>query len=61
MAFVVVYDTCALYGNTPRDLLIRVAQAGMVQAKWSEDILDFTACPRRGYPVGRSTQRDRRP
>ena len=40
MAFVVVYDTCALYGNTSRDLLIRVALAGMVQAKWSEDILD---------------------
>lgn len=40
MAFVVVYDTCALYGNTSRDLLIRVAQAGMVQAKWTDDILD---------------------
>lgn len=40
MAFVVVYDACALHGNTSRDLLIRVAQAGLVQAKWSETILD---------------------
>jgi len=40
MAFVVVYDACALHGNTSRDLLIRVAQAGLVQAKWSGQILD---------------------
>ncbi|MFI6152209.1 PIN domain-containing protein [Kitasatospora sp. NPDC051170] len=40
MAFVVVYDACVLYPNTLRDLLIRVARAGMVQAKWSEQILD---------------------
>lgn len=40
MAFVVVYDACVLHGNTCRDLLIRVGQAGLVQAKWSEQILD---------------------
>ncbi|WP_236241810.1 PIN domain-containing protein [Streptomyces sp. CC228A] len=40
MAFVVVYDACVLYPNVVRDLLIRVALAGMVQAKWSDQILD---------------------
>ncbi|AUY49747.1 PIN domain-containing protein [Streptomyces sp. CB01881] len=40
MAFVVAYDSCVLHPNVVRDLLIRVAQAGMVQAKWSEQILD---------------------
>lgn len=40
MAFVVVYDACALYGNTSRNLLIRVAQARLVQAKWTDQILD---------------------
>ncbi|GAA4606063.1 hypothetical protein GCM10023195_21430 [Actinoallomurus liliacearum] len=40
MAFVVVYDANVLYGNTVRDLLIRIAQAGMVQAKWTHKILD---------------------
>lgn len=40
MAFVVVYDACVLYPNTLRDLLIRVAQRGLVQAKWSDLILD---------------------
>ena len=40
MAFVVVYDACVLYPNALRDLLIRVAQAGMVQAKWTHQILD---------------------
>lgn len=40
MAFVVVYDSCVLYPNVVRDLLIRVAQAGMVQARWTDLILD---------------------
>ena len=40
MAFVVVYDACALHGNTSRDLLIRIAQAGLVRAKWTDRILD---------------------
>ncbi len=40
MPFVVVYDACVLYPNTLRDLLIRIAQAGLVQAKWTDQILD---------------------
>lgn len=40
MAFVVVYDANVLYGNTLRDLLIRIAQAGVVQAKWTDAILN---------------------
>src|ERR1017187_7812531 len=40
MAFIVVYDANAMYGNSPRDLLIRIGRAGLVQAKWTEDILD---------------------
>jgi predicted nucleic acid-binding protein len=40
MAFTVIYDANAMYGNTPRDLLIRIARAGLVQAKWTEEILD---------------------
>jgi predicted nucleic acid-binding protein len=42
VAFVVVYDANVLYPNALRDLLIRVAQAGMVQAKWTHQILDET-------------------
>ena len=40
MAFIVVYDACVLYPAPLRDLLIRIANAGIVQAKWSERILD---------------------
>jgi len=40
MAFIVVYDANVLYPNTLRDLLIRIAQAGMVQARWTSEILD---------------------
>ena len=40
MPFIVVYDANALYPNAQRDLLIRVAQHGLVQAKWTEEILD---------------------
>ncbi|WP_415948254.1 PIN domain-containing protein [Streptomyces sp. KLOTTS4A1] len=40
MAFIVVYDACVLYPSTLRDLLIRTAQAGLVQAKWTDRILD---------------------
>lgn len=42
MAFVVVYDANVLYPGTLRDVLIRVAMAGMVQAKWTDQILDET-------------------
>lgn len=40
MAFIVVYDANVLYPSTLRDLLIRIAQAGLVQAKWTDEILD---------------------
>jgi len=40
MAFVVVYDANVLYPATLRDVLIRVAQTGLVQAKWTAEILD---------------------
>jgi hypothetical protein len=40
MAFIVVYDANAMYGNTLRDLLIRIGRAGLVQAKWTQGILD---------------------
>ena len=40
MPFVVVYDANVLYPRTLRDLLIRIAQAGLVQAKWTDEILD---------------------
>jgi hypothetical protein len=33
---IVVYDANALYPNAQRDLLIRVALHGLVQAKWTE-------------------------
>jgi predicted nucleic acid-binding protein len=40
--FIVVYDANVLYPGSLRDLLIRVAQAGLVQAKWTHRILDET-------------------
>lgn len=40
MPFVVVYDADALYGNAQRDLLMRIARSGLVQAKWTDTILD---------------------
>ncbi|MFG2075163.1 PIN domain-containing protein [Nonomuraea maritima] len=40
MTPVVVYDANVLYGNALRDLLIRLAMTGRVQAKWTNRILD---------------------
>jgi predicted nucleic acid-binding protein len=42
MPFIVVYDANALVGNALRDLLIRIGQSGLVQARWTERILDET-------------------
>ena len=42
MTFVVIYDANVLYPSTLRDVLIRLAQTGLVQAKWTEKILDET-------------------
>ena len=39
MAFTVVYDACVLYPAPLRDLLIRIAQTGVVRGRWSERIL----------------------
>ncbi|MBB4913221.1 putative nucleic acid-binding protein [Streptosporangium saharense] len=36
----VVYDANVLYGKTLRDLLIRLAMTGRLQAKWTGKILD---------------------
>jgi hypothetical protein len=38
MPFVVIYDASVLYPNTLRDLLIRIAQSGLVHARWTEQI-----------------------
>jgi predicted nucleic acid-binding protein len=40
VAFVVIYDACVLYPAPLRDLLIRLANTGVVRARWSEQILD---------------------
>ena len=45
MPFVVVYDANALYGNAQRDLLIRIAQSGLVQAKWTEPLIESLQLP----------------
>ncbi|MDQ5841532.1 MAG: PIN domain-containing protein, partial [Chloroflexota bacterium] len=42
MTFVVIYDANVLYPSTLRDVLIRLAQTGLIHAKWSETILDET-------------------
>lgn len=38
--FVVVYDACVLYPAPLRDLLMRLAQTGIVRARWTSVILD---------------------
>jgi hypothetical protein len=40
MAQVVIYDACVLHPAPLRDLLIRLAQAGLVRARWTHTILD---------------------
>lgn len=40
MALVAVYDACVLFPATLRDLLLRLVDAGLVQARWSDRILD---------------------
>ncbi|MFD5249706.1 PIN domain-containing protein [Amycolatopsis sp. NPDC058340] len=36
----VLFDADVLYPNVLRDLLLRIAQSGFVQAKWTDEILD---------------------
>jgi predicted nucleic acid-binding protein len=38
--FVVIYDACVLYPFHLRDLLVRLGASGLVQAKWTHEILD---------------------
>ena len=40
MAFVVLYDACVLHPAPLRDLLVRLANTGVVRARWSAAILD---------------------
>ncbi|WKX01749.1 PIN domain-containing protein (plasmid) [Rhodococcus aetherivorans] len=40
MTFTVVYDANVLYPNVLRDVLIRLAQTGLVHARWTDRILD---------------------
>ena len=40
MAFVVIYDDNVLYPSLLRDVLIRVAQRGLVRGRWTDRILD---------------------
>jgi len=40
MPFVALYDTDALFPNSQRDLLIRIGMTGLVQAKWTQRIID---------------------
>lgn len=42
MSFVVLYDANVLWPAVLRDVLIRVAQTGLVQAKWTDEILGET-------------------
>ncbi len=41
-SFVVVYDACVLYPAPLRDLLLRIAESGIVRARWTDAILDET-------------------
>jgi hypothetical protein len=56
MPFTVVYDANVLYPSSLRDLLIRVAQAGLVQAKWTEAILDETSATSRSIDLTSTEQ-----
>lgn len=39
-AYTVIYDACVLYPAPLRDLLVRLAEKGVVRARWTEQILD---------------------
>jgi hypothetical protein len=60
MPFVVLYDANALYGNAQRDLLIRVARQNLVQAKWTDEILqEMVTARRRNHPEVAQEKLDR--
>ncbi|MFD5561237.1 PIN domain-containing protein [Kitasatospora griseola] len=62
MPFIVVYDSCVLYPNTLRDLLVRLALTGIIQVKWTEQILDEVdrALIERGISSEKNAERRRR-
>jgi hypothetical protein len=35
-----IIDACALYSAPVRDLVVRLAQAGLLQARWTDEIHD---------------------
>jgi hypothetical protein len=37
-SFAVIYDACLFYPAPLRDLLLRLAQTRLFQARWSEEI-----------------------
>lgn len=47
MPFIVIYDANALYPNAQRDLLLRIAGQGLVQAKWTDQIMEEMLTARR--------------
>ena len=60
VAFVVVYDACVFYPSILRDLLIRIHRAGLVQAKWTDEILhEMTTALRRDFPDITEAKADR--
>ncbi|MHB1682066.1 MAG: PIN domain-containing protein [Bacilli bacterium] len=40
MAFVAFLDTCVLYPANLRDVLLSIAEVGIYQIRWSEDVLE---------------------
>jgi len=56
MAFAVAYDASVLYPSTLRDLLIRIAQSGLAQAKWTGQAVG-AARTRGPRPEGRAVYR----
>lgn len=39
-SFVVIYDACVLYPAPLRDMLLRLARAGLVRARWTDRIIE---------------------
>lgn len=52
VTFTVLYDANVLYPNVLRDVLIRLAQTGLVHARWTDRILDECVPQSRCRPTG---------
>lgn len=61
MPAVVIYDACVLHPAPLRDLLIRLARAGLVRARWTDAILDecFRSIVRRRPELAAPLERTR--